>query len=63
MSARVAVYELRVTVTVPIDDDVAEDRMVSLPIRREIEKTVIAALRRLEWPSDVECMGVNVEEE
>ncbi len=66
---RVAVYELRLTVTVPLEayDGCetlsAEDNAMCRESKREIERDVLAACRRVEWPCDGEVMGVTLEDE
>lgn len=66
---RLAVFELRVTVRVPLEvfshalNLTAEANAVTREAKRDIEQGVIHCLRRLEWESDVECMGVAIKEE
>lgn len=65
---RDALYDLRVTVRVPLEvfshclTLTAEANALTTEAKRDIEQAVIHCLRRLEWTSDVEVVGVSVEE-
>lgn len=67
--AKQVVYTLSVTLTMPLaanDDDVdfyTEEVATSTPRKREIERSVLGVLRRVEGDADVELMDTVVEDE
>ena len=68
--SRTITYRVDVYVTVPLSDDpespdypTFEGATSADYKRNEIERPMLACLRRFEWPCDVELMDFTVEEE